>query len=225
MLKINHGKIIVLEGTDGTGKGTQFKRLIARLTALEQKIVTFDFPQYKNPSAYFVEKYLRGEYGTAGEVSAKQASLFFALDRFDVAKEIKLARDSGNLVLMNRYIASNMGHQGAKIENREERKKFFEWLYELEFEILGVPRPDTNIILHLPAEIAQQNVDKKLERSYINAKRDIHEKDLTHLKRAEQVYLEIAELFPKEFKVIECMDGDRLLSEDEVEKKILTCVF
>ncbi len=224
MLKIKHGKIIVLEGTDGTGKGTQFRRLIARLIAQGEKIVTFDFPQYKNSSAYFVEKYLRGEYGTVGEVSPKQASLFFALDRFDVARQIKVARASGNLVLMNRYVASNMGHQGAKIEKAEERQKFFKWLYELEFEILGVPRPDINIILHVPAEIAQKNVDKKLERSYINTKRDIHEKDLLHLQRAEQVYLEIAELFPKEFKVIECMEGERLLSEDEVEKKILTCV-
>lgn len=221
MKKNKKGKLIVIEGTDGTGKGTQFLRLIERLRKTERKISTFDFPQYDKPSSFFVTQYLNGKYGTADQVGPYKASVFYAVDRFDIAPDIRKKKAAGDLLISNRYVESNMGHQGAKIKSRKERLKFFKWLKEMEYEILGIPRPDLCIILHMPAEIAQKLVDKKAKRGYIKGKkRDIHEADINHLKLAEKTYLEIAGLFPKTHVVVECVEKGRLLSIDEVHEKI-----
>lgn len=212
---------IVLEGTDGSGKTEQFKKLSARLIAGGFEIATFDFPQYDKLSSYFVKEYLNGKYGGWEEVGPYKASLFYALDRFDVGKQLKSVLAEGRIVISNRYVGSNLGHQGSKIGNDAERRKFFEWDYKLEYEILGIPRPDLNIFLHVPAVVAQALVDQKGSREYVGgAKRDIHEADLKHLANAEKSYLEIVKLFPKDFKLIECVEGGRLLSIEEVHGKV-----
>lgn len=220
---MNKGKFIVIEGTDGAGKGTQLKLLIERLQKQSIPFITFDFPQYGKPSAYFVEEYLRGTYGGLSDIDPKTGSLFYALDRFAAAPEIRTALDAGKLVLSNRFTASNMGHQGAKFYSSAERQGFFKWLDELEFTTLKIPRPDLNIILHVPAEIAQTLVDKKsqAERVYVGGKkRDIHEQSLEHLQRSEAVYKEMAQLFPNQFVLIECFVDGRLLSIEEVGNKV-----
>ncbi|MDE2000985.1 MAG: thymidylate kinase [Patescibacteria group bacterium] len=219
------GKLIIIEGTDGTGKGTQFAKLIERIKRSGKKVATFDFPQYGKPSAFFVEQYLNGKYGTAKQVGPYKASLFYAMDRFDIAPKVAEALREGKMVVSNRYVESNMGHQGAKIADRAKRMRFFRWVKDTEYGLLDIPKPDLCIILHIPAEIAQQLVDKKASRKYIHGrKRDIHEADLGHLKLAERVYLEIARLFPKTHVVIECVEKGRLLSIDEVHEKIWRAV-
>lgn len=215
------GKFIVIEGTDGSGKTEQTKRLIDKLKTISFNVATFDFPQYGKPSAHFVEKYLNGEYGSWQDVGPYKASIFYALDRFGASAEIKKELQAGKIVISNRYIASNMGHQGSKIESQQERIKLYKWLDELEFEILGIPRPDLNIVLHVPAEIAQGLVDKKGKREYLKgARRDIHEADIKHLKQAERAYLEIVKLFPKDFCLVECVENKRLLSIEEIHEKV-----
>jgi len=207
-----------LEGTDGSGKTEQFNRLLLRLPA-ELKFRSIDFPRYGEPAAYFIEKYLRGEYGVA--VGPKSASLFFALDRFDASAKIEQWLESGKVVISNRYMASNMGHQGAKIESAEERGEFFLWLYDLEYEICKIPKPDLNIILRVPAETAYELIGKKTGRGYLGgAKRDIHEANLEHLLSAERAYMEIAAVFPNDFTVVECAENGKLLSIDEVHEKV-----
>ena len=216
------GKFIVIEGTDGSGKGEQFKRLIARLPA-GYPFETVDFPQYDEPSSYFVREYLNGRYGTLEENGPKRASLFYALDRFDVArKKMKGWLGEGKAIIANRYVGSNMGHQGTKFDTREDRAVFFKWLYDLEYGIMGIPKPDLNIILHVPAAIAQKLVDQKSAREYLKDKagRDLHEENLGHLEKAERVYLELAELFPQNFTVVECAPGGTLLSIEEVHEKV-----
>lgn len=217
------GRFFVIEGTDGSGKTEQAKRLEARLERAGFPVEAVSFPQYGKPSAYFVERYLRGEYGNmAAATDPRAASLFFALDRFDAAVAMREAMRAGKMLIANRYVASNMGHQGGKVPDAG-RKEFFRWLFELEYGILNIPKPDLNIILHVPAEVAQQLVGKKVaaERAYTKgAVRDLHERDLEHLRAAEQVYLAIAKFFPDEFTVVECMDGDRLMSMDEVEERV-----
>jgi dTMP kinase len=215
------GKFIVIEGTDGSGKGTQFKKLVDRLPE-GFLFNTVDFPQYGDPAAYFVQEQLNGHYGTLNENIPKRASLFYALDRFDASeKRMKKWLDEGRAVIANRYVGSNMGHQGAKFDTPEERKDFFKWLYELEYDVCGIPKPDLNIILHVPAAIAQKMVDKKQKREYLkDGKRDIYEDNLPHLQKAERVYLEIAELFPENFTVVECVEHGALLSIDAVHEKI-----
>jgi dTMP kinase len=218
---MKRGKFIVIEGTDGSGKGTQFKALADRLTNEAIRYSTCDFPQYDNDSSYFVKKYLNGEYGLSGDISPQKASVFYALDRFDASSEINKRLDDGWNVIANRYVASNMGHQGGKIKDKYERKNYFTWVDDFEFNIMGIPRPDLNIVLHMPAERAQELVDKKSQRAYLGTKkRDIHEDDIEHLKNAERVYLEICDLFSDTFTIIECMDGDRLMSIDEISDQI-----
>ncbi len=212
------GKFIVIEGTDGSGKTTQFERLVLALPE-SVKLGTLDFPRHGEPPAYFVDKYLTGKYG--GDVGPYAASIFFAVDRFDIKLKIFQWFEEGRLILANRYVGSNMGHQGAKFETRAERKAFFEWLYNLEYEVFGIPKPDLNIILHAPAEISYGLVAKKSAREYLKGgERDMHEADLAHQKRAEQVYLEMAELFPRDFTVIECADNGKMLPPEVVHEKV-----
>nr|AIA18603.1 Thymidylate kinase [uncultured bacterium] len=125
------GKFIVIEGTDGSGKGTQFKLLKKRLEADGYDVEVFDFPQYDQPSSHFVKEYLNGNYGTVDEVGPYTASLFFALDRYEAGKKIQDALDAGKIVLSNRFTGSNMAHQGTKFNHVEERRGYFIWLANL----------------------------------------------------------------------------------------------
>jgi dTMP kinase len=216
-----NGKFIVIEGTDGSGKGEQTIRLVKRIKDSGKEVSPFDFPRYSEPSSYFINEYLNGRLGTLAEINPKTASLFYALDRYAAAPSIRVALDAENVVVSNRYVASNLGHQGSKYDDPDERKKYFEWNYDLEYNINGIPKPDLNIILHVPAEIAQALVDKKLERQYLGGKkRDLHEADISHLKRTEETYRQLTELFPKDFTVVECMENGRLLSIEEVHEKV-----
>lgn len=218
---MSRGKFIVIEGTDGSGKGTQFKELQKRLIDQGVGFETFDFPQYGQPSAYFVERYLNGEYGTPYDVGPYRGSTYYAMDRYQASFKMREALEAGRWVIANRYVGSNMGHQGGKITEAEERKKYFSWLDDLEFNIMGIPKPDLNIVLHMPAAEAQKLVDQKSQREYLgNKKRDIHEDDLNHLQNAEDVYVEICKLFPDTFTKIECMNGERLMSIEEVSNLI-----
>lgn len=217
------GKFIVIEGTDGSGKTEQFNRLVLRLPE-GFVFKTLDFPQYDEPSSYFVREYLNGNYGSLEdeEVGPRRASLFYALDRFDASeKKLKKWLADGPSIIANRYVGSNMGHQGGKVSDGKKRNDFFKWLYDLEYGICGIPRPDLNIILHMPAEIAQELVDKKAARGYVGGKkRDLHEGNLEHLRHAEKVYLEIAKLFPDDFTVVECAPEGTLLSIDAIHEKV-----
>lgn len=184
------GKLIVIEGTDGAGKATQAKLLIDRLRDEGYSVETVDFPQYTQKSAHFVERYLRGEFGPAEEVGAKRASLFFALDRYDASFRMWDWLKEGKIIISNRYVSANKGHQLGKISEPTEMKKFLGWINELEYDILKIPRPDLTLFLHMPPEIGQQLVDKKDDRSYLQGKkRDIHEADISHLRNAERAYL------------------------------------
>lgn len=205
------GLFIMLEGTDGSGKSLQTELLVKHLKKAGQEVEQISFPQYGEKSAGLVEAYLNGEFGTAQEVGPYRASILYAVDRFAGAPKIKKWLDAGKIVIANRYVASNLGHQGGKIKDDEERKKYFEWNYNLEYNILGIPRPEVNLILHVTPEISQQLVDKKGEREYLHGKkRDIHEDDIKHLKDAEQAYLHLAKIYP-EFKVIECVQNQAIL--------------
>lgn len=210
------GSFFVIEGTDGSGKSTQFKLLEERLRKEGYDVATFDFPQYDQPSSYFVREYLNGKYGTAEDVGPYTGSLFFSLDRYEAAPLIREALEAGKVVLANRFTGSSMAHQGTKFSNSEERRGYFIWLDNLEFVMLGLTRPDRSLVLRVPAEIAQEQVDKKRERNYTGMKRDIHEADLAHLKKSVQVYDELCQLFPKDFLRIDCVRGGKLMDSESI---------
>ncbi len=218
------GKFIVLEGTDGCGKGTQTQLLIDYLKQQGIDVEKLDFPNYGNPGAYFVEQYLNGKYGSAKEVSAKKASLFFALDRFDTREKIERLLNQGKVLISNRYVSSNAGHQGGKIRDPKERQKLLDWLYNLEYEILELPKPDFQIYLHIPHDIAQKLVDNKSEkeREYAQGKkRDIHEEDREHLRNAEESYSYLVET-ESNWEKVECMENNSLLTVQEIHQKIVS---
>ncbi len=202
------GKLIVIDGTDGSGKGTQSALLIERLSREGKEAKLTDFPQYGQPSAFFVEKYLRGEYGSLESVDAYKASLFYALDRYDASFAMRKWLEEGVIIVSNRYVSSNMGHQAGKIADQKKREEFLEWLKDLEYGKLEIPRPDVNILLFMPPEIGQALVDKKGDRAYTQGKkRDIHEGDIEHLRQASEAYREVAKC--EGWKIIHCVNENR----------------
>lgn len=214
------GKFIVVDGTDGSGKKTQTEILIKRLKEEGYDVFEADFPQYGKKSAGLVEEYLNGKYGEAKEVGPYRASIFYAGDRYDASFEIDRALGAGKIVISNRYVASNMGHQGGKIKDSKERKEFLGWLDKLEYEIFGIPHPDLNIILHVDAAVAQKLVDGKGHRDYVGGKkRDIHEADINHLRDAESAYIEIADTFHG-FSLIKCTRGGSIMSREEISEMV-----
>lgn len=214
------GKFIVIEGSDGSGKGTQYALIAEKLKTAGHDVATYDFPQYDQPSSYFVREYLNGNYGSADDLGAYGPSLFFALDRFQASQSIKKDLAAGKIVLSNRFIGANMAHQGQKIDDDAERAAYYAWLHDIEFNRLGIPKPDLNVVLIVPAPIAQQLVDQKAARSYTDKKRDIHEADLNHLTRAVAAYEKLCEQFPDEFIRIDGTKDGELLPIPAVTDKI-----
>lgn len=212
------GVFIVIDGTDGSGKGTQAARLRDRLVAAGRDVLLVDFPRYGSPAAHFAERYLRGEYGDLAAVGPYRASIFYALDRFDASPEIRAALGRGAVVVSNRYVSASKGHQMAKIADAAERRRFLAWLNELEYGVLGIPKPDCTILLHVPADVGFELVARKDERAYLQGKvRDIHEEDRAHLRAAEAAYLALLTLDREEnWHRIACVPEGRLLSIDEV---------
>jgi dTMP kinase len=218
-----HGKFVVIEGTDGSGKATQTALLVDRLKSLKLGVETADFPQYDNFSSAFVSKYLRGEYGTADEVGPYRGSVFFALDRYDKSFEIKKWLAAGKMVISNRYVSANMGHQAGKIGNKKARDKFLDWLDNFEYKLFQIPKPDLTILLYVSPDIGQKLVDKKAARQYIKGKkRDIHEADLNHLKNAAKAYLYVAKKY--RWKVIDCTNQGEILPREVIHEKIFNTI-
>jgi thymidylate kinase/thymidylate synthase ThyX len=214
------GTFIVIEGIDGSGKGVQTRQLAARLEKEGYDIATFDFPQFEQPSSFFVREYLNGKYGRAETVGPYTAALFYALDRYQAAPKIRAALEQGKVVIANRFAGSNMAHQGMKFQNVAERRGYFIWLDNLEFETLQIPRPTHNFVLRVPAETAQTLIDRKETRDYTEAKRDLHEADLEHLQKAVAVYDDLCQLFPRDFQEIDCMRSGQLMDVQSIHEII-----
>jgi len=217
------GKFFVIEGTDASGKTTQFKLLAARLKAAGYDVVTFDFPQYDNDSSVFVREYLAGNYGGVNEVGPYTSSVFYALDRFSAKELIATALSEGKIVLSNRFTGSNMAHQGTKFANAEERKGYFIWLDNLEYQMLGIPRPTMNITLRVDPVTIKTLLDKRAAED-ADHKTDIHEADLDHLKRAVGVYDDLCALFPKDFFRIDCVRSNKLMTPEQISDLVWSSV-
>jgi len=213
------GKFIVIDGTDGSGKGTQTNKLVEKLKQEKFSVEIADFPQYGQKSAALVEEYLNGKYGTAKEVGPYRASIFYACDRYAASFQLKKWLSEEKIIISNRYVSSNMGHQGGKIQDIKEREKFLEWIEDLEYNIFEIPKPDINILLYMPPEIGQQLVDKKGHRDYVNGKkRDIHEADIKHLEEAAEAYKYIAKKF--NWIIIDCAPNNQLRTIDEIHDEL-----
>lgn len=218
------GRFIAFEGIDGSGKDTQLSLLAQSLAAQGTTFETLAFPRHGHSAAYFVDKYLQPNhpYGAPEEVGPWRASLFYALDRYDASFQLKSWLEAGTLVIADRYLASNIGHQGGKIKDKEERARYVDWLYDLEYRIFGIPKPDLYVLFLLPAEIAMQRVLKKKPRLYLNgAERDAHEGDRRHLEDALGAYRWIAARYPEEYRIVDCVEGAKELAPEEIHEKVL----
>ncbi len=200
------GVFIAIEGGDGSGKGTQTELIVERLTRKGLDVLKLSFPRYGETSAEIVTNYLNGEYSEGNSLHPDIASLPFAIDRY-AAKEQILAHLSrqNTVVIADRYVASNLAHQGAKLTDETERHEFYTRITNIEFGILQLPQPDVSFVLLVPSTVAQQNVDAKTARTYTDKKRDIHEADAEHLDRTKSNYEELTTLFPEKYTTINCM--------------------
>jgi dTMP kinase len=213
----SRGGFIVIDGTDGSGKATQTKLLIERLVREGYPAETVSFPQYGKKSCGLVEEYLAGTYGNASEVGPYRASIFYAADRFDASQTIRCWLEAGKNVVADRYVGSNMGHQGSKITDPVERGKFFDWEMHLEHELFGIPRPDMNVVLHVPSQIAMELM--KNRESKHGLKQDVHEQDPKHLQAAEDAYLDMTKRF-ESFQLVECVENGALLSPETIHERV-----
>lgn len=222
------GYFIVFEGSDGSGKATQAALLLKFLRKKRNNVKKIEFPQYGKKSAGLIENYLKGEYGSSENVDPYTASIFYACDRYDASFKIKKWLNQGYIVISDRYTSSSAGHQGGKIEDKKERTRYIKWLYDLEYNILKLPKPNISFILKTTPEfsyklsIKNKNIKNSKGLSYLgNKKRDIHEKDKKHLKNTIDSYDELAKKYPHEFKVINCISDEKLLSPDIIHQEII----
>jgi dTMP kinase len=187
------GFLLALEGIDGSGKGTQAARLAERAREAGRTVATFSFPTYDgNPFAEAIAGYLNGDFGAADEVHPELAALLYAADRYHARPRLVDALESHDLVICDRYVASNAAHQGAKLEG-DERRRLLDWLDAVEYGEFALPRPDLVILLDTPVALARELVARKGARGYTTLEADIHEADTAHTTATRDVYLELAE--------------------------------
>jgi dTMP kinase len=224
------GKFFVFEGIDGCGKSTQTKLLADFFTKKGYKVENIDFPQHGEKASGLVDEYLTGKYGEAKDVGPYVASIFYACDRYDASFKIRKWLDEDKIVISDRYLVSNIGHQGGKINNKVAWKKYINWLYDLEYKLFKIPKPDYTFILKTSPEFSLKMANKITDKTkqarrkaYLGSskKQDIHEKDKNHLKNALNSYLMAAKEFPRDFKVIECLDKNELLPPEIINQKIV----
>ena len=211
------GKLIVIEGTDGSGKSTQFHRLTDRLRHEGRAFQQLVFPQYQEESSALIRMYLNGEFGTSpSDVNAYAASAFFAVDRYASYKQVwGQWYAQGGLVLSDRYTTSNAVHQASK-EPPENRAEFLRWLYEFEYEKLGLPRPDLTIYLDVPTDFTEKLMRSREESTHTHA--DIHEQDLAYLATCRRTGKAAAAYYG--WTVIDCVRDGKMRGIDDIHEEI-----
>lgn len=218
------GILVAIEGGDGSGKATQAELTRQYIAEdLGRPTYTTSFPRYGQTSAIFVELYLNGAYGDLSTLPPEVAALLFATDRMAGTGEIRqwLVDNPNGIAVLDRYSGSNLAHQGAKFSTKEQRLTFYKEIRKYETEVLGMLEPDRNIVLTVPALVAQKNVDTKDARSYTDRKRDIHEADAEYLERVKECYKELCRYYPESYYEITCTNKEgRMRSRSDIQKDI-----
>jgi dTMP kinase len=187
------GTLVAIEGIDGAGKGTQAARIAETATSHGYSVTSFSFPLYDdNPFSRAVADYLNGEFGAADEVHPELAALLYAGDRFHARPRLLDALAQSDLVVCDRYVASNAAHQGAKLSG-DARRRLLDWLEEVEYGEFALPRPGLVVLLDAPVALARELVGRKAARGYTALEADIHEADAGHSGATREVYLELAQ--------------------------------
>ena len=215
---MSNGKLIVIEGLDGSGKGTQAQLLADNLTRKGYSVRKISFPDYASDSSALVKMYLNGEFGRdPQDVNAYAASSFFAVDRFASFKRDwgKFYRDSG-IVIADRYTTSNAVHQCSKLPE-DQWDEYLKWLFDFEYRLMGIPEPDAVIYLKVDPEVSQKLMTGRYHGD--ESKKDIHEKDLDYLARSRAAAEHCAEAFG--WRVVECERGGEMKSVESIAQAVL----
>jgi dTMP kinase len=217
------GKFIVLEGIDGSGKRTQLEALGLALARRGLAFSQISFPNYGGFFGKLVTRYLNGEFGSLAAVDPHFSAVLYAGDRLESKPLIEQALASGKILLADRYIGSNLAHQGARVP-RDKREEFLAWLKQLEYSVYALPAEDLVIYLRVPVAHAHHLVGQKAARDYTKLRRDLHEADVAHLEAAAQVYDELAR--QSHWLRIDCFDdaSGALRLPAEIHEEILAAV-
>ena len=219
------GKLIVIEGTDGSGKSTQFKLLTQRLEQDGKEFQKLVFPQYAEESSALIRMYLGGEFGSKpSDVNAYAASAFYAVDRYASYKKVWGEwYENGGLIVSDRYTTSNAVHQASK-EPAEKQGEFLQWLYEFEYEKLGLPCPDLILYLDVPTDFTEKMMRRR--EADTNTRADIHEQDLTYLATCRRTGKAAADYYG--WTVINCVNDGQMRSiediHDEIYRHVAACL-
>jgi dTMP kinase len=217
------GKLIAIEGIDGSGKNTQVRLLQHELTSRGYSVFSTGFPQYESWFGKMVGQFLNGDLGPLDKVDPHFSALLYAGDRFEAKPRILDALGAGSVVLADRYVASNLAHQTARVP-AEKRSQFLTWIEHLEYEIYGLPREDLLLYLRVPPHEAQSLVKKKPSRPYTDSTHDILEASIRHLEDAADMYDSLSRQTP--WATIQCFDATRgeMRLPEEISGDILSAV-
>jgi dTMP kinase len=217
------GKLIAIEGIDGSGKNTQVRLLHHELTSRGYSVYCTGFPQYESWFGKMVGQFLNGELGPLDKVDPHFSALLYAGDRFEAKSRIVTSLERGSIVLADRYVASNLAHQTARVP-AEKRAEFLSWIEHLEYGIYDLPREDLVLYLRVPPQEAQSLVKKKSSRSYTDSTHDILESSIRHLEDATDMYDLLSRQAP--WATIQCFDASRsaMRMPEEISKDILSAV-
>jgi len=217
------GKLFVVEGIDGSGKRTQLDALAFALTRRGIAFSQISFPNYGGFFGKLIAKFLNGEFGPLAAVDPHFSALLYACDRLESKPILEAALASGKILLADRYVGSNLAHQGARVP-REKREEFLAWLKQLEYEVHALPTEDLVIYLRVPVAEAHRLIGEKVARDYTKLGRDLQEADVVHLEAASHVYEELAQ--QQNWVKIECFDGapGALRAPAAIHEEILAAV-
>lgn len=211
--------IVVFEGLDGSGKGTQSQKLSARMGAKGIDNALYSFPNYKGTSfGLEVGKYLNGGFGALNEIPPQFPVMLYAMDRFEMKKSIMTDIKSGANIIFDRYVPSNIAHQAVKFPENEQ-STFADWVKRLEYNILEMPQPDVIIFLDVEPHIASKMVELKGKRDYTDSKKDLHEANNGYLEKVYKMYKKMA--VDEDWIIIQATDGENMRDMDEIAKEIL----
>lgn len=217
------GKLIIIEGTDGSGKQTQTELIYNKLTLLLgiEKIKKLSFPNYESKSSEPVKMYLSGEFGkNVEDVNAYAASILYSVDRFASFKtEWENFYNGGGVIISDRYTTSNMIHQASKIKDDSEREKYLKWLIDLEWNKIAIPKPDLVLFLDVPFEISQRLIEERKNKITGDNKKDIHENNTEYLKNSYNIAKNLSEKY--NWNVISCVENDKLKSIEDINNEIM----
>lgn len=215
------GKLFVIDGTDGSGKQTQFKMLEERFKKENIEYKTVSFPNYDSRSSSLVKMYLSGEFGEdAKEISPYIASTFYAVDRYATfQKGLKKYYEQGGIILADRYTTANMVHQAGKIKDKEERERFLNWLFNLEFNIYGLPEPTEAFFLNMPPEYSLKLMEGRENKFTHEQKKDIHERDRQHIIDSYNAACELVDKYDNWYEV-KCVKDEKIRTVEDIHEEI-----